>query len=82
MHMHMPNIHTHTYPQSRPEMNVFRKRHEGTNYHSALSVVAKERKRNIQKGDEIFQEKAIYILCSCKIHWQWLFWLIGFILLN
>lgn len=59
MHMHMPNIHTHTHTQSGLEINVFRRRHEGTNYHSALSQVARERKRNIQKGDEMFKEKAI-----------------------
>lgn len=63
----MPNIlppHTHT--QSGPEINVCRKRHEGTNYHSALSVAAKERKRNIQKDDEMFQEKAIYFYVLVK----------------
>lgn len=66
MHMHMPNPPTHTYTQLGPEISVFRKRHEGTNYHSALSLVAKERKRNIEKGDEMFKEKAIYFYVLVK----------------
>lgn len=63
MHMHMPNIPPHTHIHSQGQRSMF----SGKGMREQIiTVVAKERKRNIQKGDEMFQEKAIYFYVLVK----------------
>lgn len=73
-----PPIHT----RSGPEINVFRKRHEGINSSQCFVTGGKGKKKEHLKGWWNVSRKSNIFLCTCKIHWQWLFWLIGFILLN